>query len=132
MKYLLDTNTCICYLNGRSPRLKAKIVACPVADMAVCSVVKAELYFGAEKSRDPTKARVEQDAFLDRFTSLTFDDAAASIYGYVRAALTSSGRLIGPNDLLIACIALSSNSILVTNNTGEFARVPNLRFEDWI
>jgi tRNA(fMet)-specific endonuclease VapC len=38
---------------------------------------------------------------------------------------------IGPNDLMIASIALSHGYILVTHNTAEFARVPGLKLEDW-
>ena len=131
MKYLLDTNTCIKYLNGRSPSVKARLATCNDAEIATCSVVKAELYFGAAQSNDPTKTRTRQDSFLSRFNSVPFDDAAAGFYGPLRAALTRSGDLIGPNDLLIASIALSNDLILVTNNVAEFSRVPGLRIEDW-
>jgi tRNA(fMet)-specific endonuclease VapC len=131
LKYLLDTNTCIQYLNGRSPGVKARLAACADTDIAVCSIVKGELYFGAAKSRDPATAKTKQDTFLSRFVSLPFDDAAADSYGEVRAVLAKAGQLIGPNDLLIASIALSQQLYLVTSNVGEFSRVPNLRIENW-
>jgi tRNA(fMet)-specific endonuclease VapC len=38
---------------------------------------------------------------------------------------------IGPNDLLIAAIALANGLIVVTHNTSEFSRVPGLSIEDW-
>lgn len=69
--------------------------------------------------------------FFQRFTSLHFDDNAAEQYGILRAALEKQGTLIGPNDLLIASIALTNNVTLVTHNTNEFKRVPGLQMEDW-
>jgi tRNA(fMet)-specific endonuclease VapC len=131
LKYLLDTNICIAYLNGRSPRVRAKMAACSNEDIAVCSVVKGELYFGAAQSTDPVKTRARQDSFLRRFVSLPFDDLAADVYGSIRAALTRNGQLIGPNDLLIASIAAANQVALVTNNVYEFCRVPNLKVENW-
>ena len=131
MKWLLDSNACIQYLNGRVPALRRRIDGTGDANLLVCSVVKAELAFGAAGSRDPIKARAEQHRFLSQFVSLTFDDAAAQIYGNIRHDLTRTGRLIGGNDLLIAAIALANGVTLVTHNTSEFSRVPGLIIEDW-
>jgi tRNA(fMet)-specific endonuclease VapC len=55
MSYLLDTNACIRYLNGRSNQLKSRIDSAGDDRIFVCSVVEAELFFGAEKSTDPAK-----------------------------------------------------------------------------
>lgn len=131
MSWLLDTNACIRYLNGRSPQLKARVDAADPAEILVCSVVKAELHFGAAGSRDPAKALAAQRQFLSRFSSLPFDDAAAEEYGEIRADLTRRGQLIGPNDLMIAAICRAQDVILVTHNVAEFGRVPGLRIEDW-
>jgi tRNA(fMet)-specific endonuclease VapC len=91
LKYLLDTNTCIRYLNGRSPSIKAHLAQCVNSDVAVCSVVKAELYFGAARSNNPVATLRRQDAFLSRFVSFSFDDLAAAMYGPIRATLAQSG-----------------------------------------
>lgn len=131
MRYLLDTNTCIVYLAGRSPVLEQRLLAQTEADIAVCAPVKAELYYGAARSRNPLAARALQDNFLGRFTSLPFDDAAANAYGRIRADLVSQGTPIGPNDLLIAAIAINQGLTLVTHNTREFVRVTGLVIEDW-
>jgi tRNA(fMet)-specific endonuclease VapC len=131
VKYLLDTNTCIRYLKGVSQNINRRIGELPEDEIAVCSVVKAELFFGAEKSQTAERTRTEQELFLKRFTSLPFDDLAAQEYAYVRAQLEKRGTPIGPNDLMIAAIALTHHLILVTHNSAEFSRVNNLQLEDW-
>ncbi len=49
----------------------------------------------------------------------------------MRAALERAGAPIGPYDVLIAGQARRRGAVLVTASTGEFARVPGLRTEDW-
>lgn len=131
MKYLLDTNTCIRYINGRSQSVAARLNALAEGEAAVCSVVKAELFFGALRSQNPIKSMSGQRQFLSLFISLPFDDAAAEQYAQIRADLTTKGTPIGSNDLLIAAIALANGLILVTHNTREFGRIARLKIEDW-
>jgi len=131
VRYLLDTNTCIRYLNGRAPAVPTHLAAVPLVDVAVCAPVKAELYYGAARSQDPARSRARQEAFLRVFVSLPFEDSAAQSYGRIRADLATRGTPIGANDLLIAAIALAAGLILVTHNTGEFGRIAGLALEDW-
>ncbi len=131
MSFLLDTNTCIRYLNGRAPHVRDRMQRTPPALVAVCAIVKAELYAGAAKSQNPARTRAAQDRFLSLFASFPFDDAAADVYGHLRARLERAGSPIGPYDLQIAAIALLHGCTLVTHNTREFARVPGLLLEDW-
>lgn len=131
MNYLLDTNACIRYLNAASEPLRKRIEAAGQGQLAVCSVVKAELLFGAVKSRKPEQTRGHQRGFVDRFVSLPFDDRAAEAYAGIRAVLEHQGTPIGANDLMIAAIALANDLTLVTHNVTEFSRVPELRIEDW-
>ncbi|MEO7717718.1 MAG: type II toxin-antitoxin system VapC family toxin [Capsulimonas sp.] len=131
MKYLLDTNTCIYYLNGRSTAIRDHFHRQQPADIAVCSVVIAEMFAGAMKSNFPERSLAKQRAFLSHFASYPFDDEAALHYGQIRAGLELAGSLIGPYDLQIAAIAVSHNLILVTSNIREFSRVPTLQIEDW-
>ncbi len=131
MIYLLDTNVCVRYLNGRSVAIRERLKATNAADIAVCSVVKAELFYGANRSNNSQRTLANQKQFLDLFVSLPFDDQAATVYGEIRAHLATRGTPIGANDLQIAAIALVNDLILVTHNTGEFNRLPRLRWEDW-
>ncbi len=129
--HLLDTNACIRHLNGRAPVLSARLKDFDPKQLAVSSIVKGELFFGSLRSQNPAKSRQIQDDFLKDLTSLPFDDAAAEHYARIRADLASSGTPIGPNDLIVAAIALTHNLTLVTHNTDEFGRVKNLQIEDW-
>ncbi|MBL8163660.1 MAG: type II toxin-antitoxin system VapC family toxin [Anaerolineae bacterium] len=129
--YLLDTNTCIRHLNQRSPNIMKRLASVSVNQIAVCSIVKAELFLGAAKSHSPALTLARQESFLKPFISFPFDDRAASIYGRIRGHLEQQGTPIGPLDYLIAAIAIANDLILVTHNTAEFGRVPNLSIEDW-
>ena len=130
MRFLLDTNSCIMYLRGQNLALKQKLEA-ESQESAVCSVVKAELFYGAMKSAKPEQNLRLQEAFLDQFISFPFDDLAATLFGRIRSQLESRGTPIGSYDLQIAAIALAHNLILVTHNIREFSRVEGLQCEDW-
>ena len=130
-RYLLDSNVCIVYLKGRSETLRRRLDAMEAQMLAVCSVVKAELFYGAKRSNNPEKALQVQRLFLNQFVSFAFDDQCSEIYGEIRADLARRGTPIGSNDLLIASIALANNFTLVTHNLRDFSRVPKLKIEDW-
>ncbi|UOG93959.1 MAG: type II toxin-antitoxin system VapC family toxin [Candidatus Thiothrix sulfatifontis] len=129
--YLLDTNTCIQFMNGTSQAVKRHFQQCSPGEIAVCSVVKAELLFGARHSQRVEANLQKLTLFFAPLASLPFDDRCAAEYAQIRADLTRQGKLIGPNDLLIAAIARTHDAVLVTNNTHEFERVTNLRLTDW-
>ncbi len=131
--FLLDTNACITWIRGGNSRFEARAISRPqYAGRAVlCSVVRAELLFGAYRSQRRSENLDRTNAFLAGFQSLPFDDDAAYRHALIRAELTVKGQIIGPNDLLIAATALAHGAILVTHNTAEFSRVPGLLLEDW-
>ena len=132
MNYLLDTNVCVGYLRGKnSDNIAARLTAASPGDVALCSVVKAELLYGAERSQQPQRNHAQLQRFFAAFPSLPFDDRAAAVYGTIRVNLEKTGTPIGPNDLMIAAIAVASGLTLVTHNTAEFGRVPGLQTEDW-
>lgn len=131
MTYLLDTNTCIRYINGRAPKLRLKLPTIPMVDVVVCDIVVTELFYGAAKSNTLTESLSKQQAFLQPYISLPFDGKAARRYGLIRAQLEKQGTPIGSLDMLIAAIVLANDLILVTHNTAEFRRVSDLKIEDW-
>ncbi|MFH1117623.1 MAG: type II toxin-antitoxin system VapC family toxin [Pseudomonadota bacterium] len=131
MRFLLDTNVCISYLNGRSEAIKRELLVRRREDIVMCSVVKAELCYGAFKSKNPQRNLETLWSFVEGFASLPLDDNAAGVYGRIRADLERIGRPIGPNDFLIAAIAIANDVTLVTHNIREFGRINGLTVEDW-
>lgn len=129
--YLLDTDACIQFLRDPDSAVARRLAAVSLSEVTLCTVVKAELYYGAQRSADPNRSIEVLEAFFGGLASLPFDDLAAETYGRIRAYLAQQGALIGPNDLLIAATALAYGATLVTHNTREFERVPDLQIEDW-
>lgn len=130
--YMLDTNTCIFVLKNRSSKLKNKFKA--IKNICISSITYGELCFGIENG-EPTlrEERYNQlDVFTQKLLIDPWDEEAARHYGMIRAILKQQGNPIGSNDLLIAAHARSINAVLVTNNTREFFRVPDLTLENWI
>ncbi|MBW4552613.1 MAG: type II toxin-antitoxin system VapC family toxin [Aphanocapsa sp. GSE-SYN-MK-11-07L] len=131
MIYLLDTNTCIQYINRRNLRVYETLIALSPDDVYICDVVKFELFYGAYNSSRITENLENLRKFFGDFVSLPFDGKAAAICGRLRAQLKASGTPIGSYDLQIAAIALAHNLTLVTHNTREFSRVEGLSLADW-
>src|SRR6266508_3930181 len=131
MIYLLDSNTCITFLRNRPSPVLRRIQQAQTQDIALCSIVVAELYEGAYRSARKAENLSKVISFTQSFTVLPFDTAAAEIAGQNGANLAAKGTPIGPHDLQIAAIALAYDLTLVTHNTREFSRVVGLRLEDW-
>ena len=129
--YLLDTNTCIHFLNGSSEAVARQMQSLSPSEIALCSVVKAELLYGSRNSKRVEENLKLLDQFFTPLTSLPFDDRCAEEYGIIRAQLAAQGSPIGPNDLLIAATARTHDVTLVTHDTKEFSRITGLRLTDW-
>jgi tRNA(fMet)-specific endonuclease VapC len=129
--YLLDTNVCIQLLTGRSLSVQKRFFSYQPSEIKICSIVKAELEYGARHSQKITANLALLEQFCEPLESLSFDDRCAHYYGLIREELTQKGQLIGGNDMLIAATTLANQYILVTHNIKEFSRISNLLFEDW-
>ncbi|MBN1696240.1 MAG: type II toxin-antitoxin system VapC family toxin [Spirochaetales bacterium] len=131
MKYFLDTNICIYALKSIFPQIQTNMEKKHPSDIAIPAIVKAELYYGAQKSLYREKVIKALDSFLKPFFILPFDDNASLWYAKIRAGLEKKGNIIGPNDLIIASCAMAYGGILVTHNIKEFQKVDGLYLEDW-
>ncbi len=129
----LDTNVVIAYLNGRGRRLVERFEAeIQSKDFGLSTVVLYELEYGVAKSARRQDNIDRLTVFLQLpITVLPFEAQDAEEAGRIRAELERSGRPIGPYDVLIAGQARRHGALLVTANSGEFARVPGLQTEDW-
>ena len=128
---LLDTNTCIYIINAKPPAVLERFRQYRMGDIGLCSVVAAELAFGVAKS-DSARNRQALEMFLAPLIILPFDTAAAWVYGDLRADLERRGTPIGSLDTMIAAHALSQQALLISNNTREFSKVPDLQLDNWV
>ena len=131
LRYLLDTNIVIYVLKRRPVEVLSTFNA-NASRMAISSITLAELMHGAEKSSRVSENLAAVEDFCSRLEVLPYGPKAAQHYGAIRAALEKLGQPIGVNDIHIAAHARSEGLVLVTNNMGEFARVPALEAENWV
>jgi tRNA(fMet)-specific endonuclease VapC len=131
LSHLLDTNICSYLMRARSRSVLDRLASLGPERVAVSVVTAIELREGAERSKAPTRYHAAIDAFLEEIAVLPLPVESAQIGGRLRADLRRQGRPIGDLDSLIAAHALALDLVLVTHNTREFSRVPELRLEDW-
>ncbi|MEZ5303372.1 MAG: type II toxin-antitoxin system VapC family toxin [Verrucomicrobiales bacterium] len=131
MRFLLDTNLIIFALKNPEGIAASRIRSTFWDEILVCSIVEAELFHGATKYGAPERRRELLRAFLAPFQSVPFDSRCVPQYAEIRNYLEQRGTMIGANDLLIASIAVTYDFVLVTSNTSEFERVPDLAVVDW-
>jgi tRNA(fMet)-specific endonuclease VapC len=132
MKYMLDTNICIGLIRQKPQALIERLTTCAPGEIGVSVITVAELAHGAQKSNKVEENMSALEQFLLPLEVADFDQSASAAYGFVRVFLEREGKVIGSMDMLIGAHALSLDVILVTNNTSEFKRIPNLNIEDWM
>ena len=128
---MLDSDVCVDVMRGRSPAIRNRLERTDRDEVAVSSIVAAELWTGVSKSAQPDRSRDAVRAFLAFVTVLDWPAEAAPTYGEIRARLETAGRSIGALDLLIAAHAIHEKATLVTRNQSEFRRVTGLKVESW-
>jgi len=130
--YLLDTNICI-YIINKNPRIVVeKIKQLKPSQVKLSAISIGELEYGVSKSKNREQNRNALVDFVSGFDILPFDDNDAEVFGLIRAELEKKGQVIGSYDMQIAAQAISNDLILVTNNTGEFVRIKELKMDNWI
>ncbi|WP_018935888.1 type II toxin-antitoxin system VapC family toxin [Thioalkalivibrio sp. ALJ24] len=130
MKYALDTNTLIYFFKGQG-KVAQRLLATAPGDILVPTIVVFEIQTGINKSSEPHKRQRQLDELLDVVTVIPFDREAADQAARIRAVFEGKGVPIAPMDTLIAASALVRAATLVTHNTGEFQRIPDLQVTDW-
>jgi tRNA(fMet)-specific endonuclease VapC len=130
-RYLLDTNIISDLI--RNPQGKAARRIARAGDDNICTsiIVAAELRYGCAKSGSNRLLKAVED-LLGEIAVLPFDVPADTDYGRIRSGLEAAGKPVGGNDLLIAAHARAIGATVVTANTGEFKRVPELTVENWL
>jgi tRNA(fMet)-specific endonuclease VapC len=130
VKYLLDTNICVYFLN-QDKKITEKMRGIPVGDMAVSIITIAELQFGAFNSSKP-KENLERIRYIrGMIKTIALTVAITEEYAKIKSILRRSGNTVDDFDILIGSTAIANNLILVTNNLQHFNRMDNLIVENW-
>jgi tRNA(fMet)-specific endonuclease VapC len=131
VSYLFDTNVISDLIRNPRGKVGDRIAALEDGALQTSIIVAAELrYRVAKKGSERLTKLVE--AVLADFEVLPWEAPADIHYAAVRDSLSRSGRPIGDMDMLIAAHALALDVVLVTDNEGEFSRVPGLEIENWL
>jgi len=132
LSWLLDTNTCS-YVLTRRLGVAERLRQTDPSQVHISAVTVAEARTGALKSPNKTRLLSAWEYLLHPFADriLPFDTAAAEHYAEIRAGLEQKGEMIGDRDCMIAAIACAHKLTIVTSNTREFCRVPQLTVENW-
>ncbi len=129
--YLLDTKIVIAAMKGQAD-VRDRLERTPLASIVLSPIVLGELEFGAEKSANRQRNLERLTELTRRLTLAPIDRRTTSQYARIRSLLEKQGRGIGANDTWIAAQALGLGAIVVTDNVGEFSRVPDLSIENWL
>ena len=129
--YLLDTCVISDFIKGEEGTL-SQIKSHSPAELAISSITIMEIDYGL--LLNPNKAKKIRpiiDELLKPITIVNFGDLEAESAAEIRVFLKKNGSPIGAYDVLIGATALASNLILVTANTKEFERIPDLQVINW-
>ena len=129
--YLLDTNIVsdlVRYPTGQTFNQIKRF-----GEKTICTsiVVAAELRYGIRKKGSIRLTR-QVEAILSHINILALKPPADEQYAKLRVFLENAGTPIGPNDMLIAAQAIALDLTLVSANTKEFSRIPDLKLDNWL
>ena len=128
-KYLLDTNICAYFLNGKF-NLESKIDEVGFENCVVSEITIAELKYGVQKSTLKEKNRKTLESFQTKFDIIPIFPSL-DIYAKEKARLKTKGKVLDDFDLLIGSTAIFNKLILVTKNVSDFDRLEDIEIEDW-
>ena len=128
-KYLLDTNICAYFLNGKYDLVNT-IDRIGFENCAVSEITIAELKYGIEKSTFKEKNRKIIESFQLLIDIIPIFPAL-DVYAKEKARLKTEGMILDDFDLLIGATAIYNVMTLVTKNKSDFERMEKIKIEDW-
>jgi tRNA(fMet)-specific endonuclease VapC len=129
-RYMLDTNMCIYLMKHQPERVAQRFSECAVGEVVMSAITYAELEYGVAVAANPARERQHLLALVEDIVVVPFDQFAGSAYGPLRYASRESRK--DHLDKLIAAHAIALQVVLVTNNTRDFNRYPELKIENWL
>ncbi|MGA2796483.1 MAG: type II toxin-antitoxin system VapC family toxin [Thermoguttaceae bacterium] len=127
----MDTNICSAHLR-KTTIFTHKFIQY-AGRLHLPTIVLGELYAWAYSRDNPSELlKLIENELIEDVKILPFDEFAAFEFGKIRGSFIRQGIIFNFMDLAIASIALANDLTLVTHNTADFVKIPNLRLEDWL
>ena len=134
IKYLLDTNMCIYYLNGQF-NLDKKITRIGFDKFYISELTILEMLYGVmnsdsfNKSKNLKKLEGFENIIKGRILPIR---PAFEEFSTQKTRLRKLGTPISDFDLPIGCTALASDFTLISRNVKEMNRIDGLKLKNWI
>ncbi len=130
MKYLLDTCVISDYFK-KNPSVINHLQNISPEKIHISTITVMEIEYGLRLNIErEKKIQPLWRSILNFIHVIPYSPQCAIASASIRAHLKSKG-LPGPYDSLIAGTAIAHDMIMVTSNTDEFIRVPEITLEDW-
>ena len=127
---LLDTDICIEILRGNQTVIEKRQ---HYENRVVISFMTVgELFYGAERSTNRVKNRNVVEEFILSIDIISTDIEILKKFGELKASLYKNKILLPDADILIASVALTKCTKLITGNIKTFTRFDNLKLENWV
>lgn len=131
MKYLLDTCVVSDFFK-KKPSVITRFESLSPDHIYLSSITVMEIEYGLRLNPErEKKIQPLWKQLLNFIHVLPYSSQCAAASASIRADLKSRGMPIGPYDLLIAGTSLAHKMIMVTSNSSEFSRIPEINIEDW-
>ena len=134
MTWMFVTDIMI-HLVNRKPgyeRIARRMSGPSPGELWLSAITVSELRFGAANGEFRKENEAALEDLFDLFELEDLPCGAAKDFAEIKTALLSKGKPIGPYDMLIAAHARHICATVVTNNEGEFRRVPGISVENWL
>ena len=130
MAYLIDSDIII-YSLKKDKKIQANFLKNEKIPKFISIITYGELLYGAKRSESVEKNLAEVYRIKSLFPIIEIDLPVIEVFSDLKAKYGKTGIVIADFDLLIASTALTYNQILVTNNTNHFAKIKELKLENW-
>ncbi len=125
---MLDTDYLVALLRGDAA---AVAQADKIKSPKTTTINAFELYYGADRSRNPVKSHTEVNSLLRSMDVLEFEMPAVLASAKIQAELMNAGNPVNILDVLIAGIVMVNKEELLTRNVNHFNRINGLKWEKW-
>ncbi|MSP12912.1 MAG: type II toxin-antitoxin system VapC family toxin [Chloroflexi bacterium] len=126
MSYLVDSDVVADWLNGKEHTVQL-LANFEERGLAISLITYGEIYEGIYYGKNPEKARRIFLQFLRKVDVLPLNRRIMQRFAEIRGALRHKGQLIGDPDILIDATAIHHDLTLLTRNTKDFSRIPDLK-----